>query len=422
MEYKESNFNIWKMESDTFLVYNTFSKALIKFSSNEYQNLKSNLENKKFNKTFIDLEKQGILVDSSIDEIKLLEYRYLNSYFSTDNLFITLMPTLKCNFKCPYCFETEKNIAINNENLEILKKFSSKNFKYKKLIHITMFGGEPLLEKKGLFEYFDFVLDLQKKYGFYFDTSIGTNGYLLDEKTINLLVGKYNCKTFQISIDGNKNSHDNTRKLKNGNGTYDEIIKNFKKLILKNIELANGIDPKLRINLLNNTQEDIQILLKEFSNIEKKYFSLYFRPIYNTINFFEENLNRKNLEHFYTLARDQGFKINNNLGVKNNYCEGDSGKNQIQIMPDLSIWKCINDLNVAEAKIGHLDREGNLILKNNYLEKWSRNNPFNDEDCKSCKMLPICFGGCPLYYLKNNKRSVYMKKILIFSILQQIRY
>ena len=76
-------------------------------------------------------------------------------------------------------------------------------------------------------------------------------------------------------------------------------------------------------------------------------------------------------------------------------------------MPDLSMWKCINDLNYTKAKIGVLNSDGNPELIPENIVFWHKNciSGFTDKECIDCKMLPDCLGGCPLYKCKNKNKS-----------------
>ena len=75
-------------------------------------------------------------------------------------------------------------------------------------------------------------------------------------------------------------------------------------------------------------------------------------------------------------------------------------------MPDMSLWKCINDITFFDAKIGIIDETGIPQFYANSLLKWyDYSNCFKDEKCVECKHLPDCFGGCVLYRAKNGKRA-----------------
>ena len=418
---KKSVFNIITEEKGEVKIFNTFSKAtgvLNKSVGKNYLDDRIDLIEKEIQEL---MKEQGFLVDEDLDELKMLEQKYCQIRKSKDALFITLIPTMACNFKCPYCFEGSE-CKTNNDiiDFEILKKFSSKNFKNLKHVHITLFGGEPLLLRNKIFNYFKYLEGISQKYSFKYSSNIATNGYLLDEKTIEDLVGVCNCESFQITLDGNKRTHNLTRKHNNGNDTYNEIISNLKKLINYNKLNCNGrLNILLRINLLNNSLDDITEVLDEFSDNEKEFFKVYFRPIYNTKEFNSKNDNKLNLEDFYSIAEQKDFKINFSDNVRFHHCEGDGGEEQIHIMPDFSVWKCINNIENEAAKIGKIDNEGNYTIDKNKINNWQKNNPFNDEKCKNCKMLPICWGGCPLKFIQNGKRTcIYEKDFNIFNIIK----
>lgn len=106
------------------------------------------------------------------------------------------MPTLKCNFSCPYCFEESNRINIrkNTNYFEILKLFSNKYFKFYKHIEISLFGGEPLLVNKQIWDYLLYIKKLSKNSNFTYSTSITTNGSLVTEYILKKLI-EHNCKS-----------------------------------------------------------------------------------------------------------------------------------------------------------------------------------------------------------------------------------
>lgn len=73
-------------------------------------------------------------------------------------------------------------------------------------------------------------------------------------------------------------------------------------------------------------------------------------------------------------------------------------------MPDLSIWKCINDIGYEKANIGRISDNGDINLIPGNVVSWYKNSmrAFYDEECINCKMLPDCLGGCPLFNCKNS--------------------
>ena len=418
--YKPSQYNKFFWEDGSLFLFNSFSRACIKVKKAELEKIKSILEKKKpckgrYKKYQDILIKNGFIISSDIDEIKLLEYLYNANYFSTDNITVALVPTFQCNFKCPYCFEAgyRENIKEAKDYFNILRKFADKNFTHKRRVHISLFGGEPLLKREEIFSYLNYLSVQSKKYNYKLSTNIVTNGFLLNKDVIKKLV-KYNCTSIQVTLDGNKETHNRLRLLHNNGKTFDRIVANLKTAIQYAINLKANVQFILRINLLNQTTNDIKPIFNLFNKEERKKINIYFRPIYATSNFKVHNSNTiSDLGKFYSEANKHGYKIAKSSYYLQ-YCESDGGMNFFYIIPDLTIWKCINEP-TETAKIGQIDKEGNIKQLNlmHMAEWYQKSNPFNDEKCRKCYYLPMCYGGCPLYYIKTGKRRCISKDIAV---------
>lgn len=278
--------------------------------------------------------------------------------------------------------------------------FAKKHFEKYNNIEISLFGGEPLLFHDYIFSFFEWLNNEMPDVSYF--SSIVTNGALLDGKMVQSLL-KYKCRSIQITIDGCKKVHDQNRIFKNGKETYNLLIENINNCVSK---LSCECQFNLRINLNNVSVDEVKSTLSDVDSSLRKKVKLLFRPIYNTECFKQDNTNTfSDIKQFLDLATSMGFDI-----VRNTYyyqaCESCSGDNFFFIMPDLSIWKCINNLIFREAQIGFIGKDGDIQFDSDKLINWYKySNCFSDEQCKTCKMLPDCFGGCVLYRAKNGKRS-----------------
>ena len=408
--YKSSYYNIYRKSNHQNIISNTFTKAKASFETDIFEKIKNNDITEFDNHQIQQLLDLGFIVPINIDEYQIIKQYFMKCRKEKKVLFITLVPTFMCNFRCKYCFEGSS--AKDNCNIidfELLKKFADVNFKDYQHIHITLFGGEPLLvidKCYDLFEYISKEIDSPKTY----TSSIATNAYLMDEKTIDKLINVCHCQNFQITIDGYEKTHNKLRKLVNGNETYNIVLKNFKTLLRFKDDYPK-INIVLRVNLLNNNIEEVQKLLDEFTEEEKKKFSIYFRGIYNTKEFKESNINEKNLIDFFEIAIKNGFQINENRNFSVYHCEGDGGIEQIHILPDAKIYKCINDLSFEKSQIGEISKNGKIIYNDN-IDNWEDYSFFDDIECAKCKYLPMCWGGCPLIYKKSKRRICIHEKIM----------
>ncbi len=72
-----------------------------------------------------------------------------------------------------------------------------------------------------------------ERFGITYSASITTNGFLLTSSKFEKLVREYDVTNFQITIDGDGESHDSQRVLKNQKGSYARILDNLPKIKFK---------------------------------------------------------------------------------------------------------------------------------------------------------------------------------------------
>ncbi|MBN1861625.1 MAG: radical SAM protein [Candidatus Thermoplasmatota archaeon] len=418
--YESSRYNKFFFENDNIFLFNSFTRACVSIEKDEIEKIKHILENSASCKNE-DLTNQKILLENGfiipkgINEIEILEYNYSANYFQTENINVVLVPTLVCNFKCPYCYEEghKKEYDLKKDYFAVLKKFAEKNFQNKKKVIISLFGGEPLLKKEELFSYLDYLMNHSKNHGYELTSNIVTNGFLLDKKTLTELI-RYNCGSIQITLDGKKESHNKLRKLHNDGETFDRIIDNLKMTIRYSSEIKSEVNFILRINLFNQNVQDIESIFKVFTEVERNKIQIYFRPIYKTNYFNKSNSNTIfDLKKFYDSAKKYGFQIFKSP-YSLQYCEAYGSNNFFYITPDLKIWKCMNDMTNEKTNIGNIEKTGKVKFNlKNMVEWYQKANPFKDEKCRNCYYLPFCFGGCILYHAKTGRRRCISKDIVV---------
>ena len=409
-KFKSSFYNIYKNKDGINEVFNTFTKADVIFDDWLFDCLNDgNFENVDSD-TITELLNLGFIVPSYVDEFQIIKNSYIDYRKKKEKLLITLVPTFMCNFRCKYCFEgsTPKS---NNQiiDYETLKKYAELNFDKFKHVHITLFGGEPLLCHEKNVDFYKYIKKMCELNGQTYSSSIATNAYLLNEKCISELIEICNCQTFQITIDGCRRTHNMLRGLAGVKPTYDVVLNNFRTLLKYNS--IGDLNIVLRVNLFNNTIDEVNELLEEFTEDEKQRFSIYFRYIYNTKEFKEKNENEINLNEFYELAKKQGFSINGNRKFSFYHCEGDGAEEQIHILPNLKVYKCINDMTYEKSYIGDINPHGEILF-NDKIHIWNDYSFFEDKKCRECKYLPMCWGGCPLIYKKSNRRVCIHEKVM----------
>ncbi|MCF7918745.1 MAG: SPASM domain-containing protein [Candidatus Cloacimonetes bacterium] len=181
----------------------------------------------------------------------------------------------------------------------------------------------------------------------------------------------------------------------------------------------NKTKVSIRLNIFNNELSELATFLNQFTEKEKEVIELVIRPIFNTDKFQKTNSNLLEIDKFIAKARSIGFYTLETHKKPGSfyYCEGDGGLNTFHLFPDLTVWKCGSDREFELDNIGYINEKGQITLDFTKVVNYASNNPFKDIECRECKYLPICFGGCPVDYHKTNKRSCYVKNRSVLQIL-----
>lgn len=267
-------------------------------------------------------------------------------------------------------------------------------------MHFSFFGGEPLIKKNKMFDLAEFSKKLDS---FNLDCSITTNGSLLEENDIKKLIN-YNCKYLQITLDGSEEQHNNSRTFKNGKPSFSLLIEKIK-LAAKLTQNIDDFKVILRFNLLNNTLDDVSKTLDLIDDDLRKKIHVMFRAVFNTDCFTEQNSNtNSNIDDFNAMAVEKGFTVFQNKRFFS-YCEACGDIHTLHILPDLTLWKCISDLDFDKACIGKLNNDGTISWNTSNVINWFKYCDFTeDSECKKCSLLPDCLGGCAMFKCKNKMK------------------
>ena len=327
---------------------------------NEYNEMKEVYED--FYNFLID---KGFLIEDSINQFEQLKElsRSIDSNETSYHLIIN--PTMNCNFKCWYCYETHiKDSKMNSETKEKIISFVKKTINDNpKIKHfsVSWFGGEPML-------YFDKVIrpilsevvPFLKSQNVAFSCGMTTNGLLLDQKKLEFSK-EHSLDGFQITLDGDKDQHDKIRFISEGRGSYDKIVENIF-LIAK-----NNLKASVRINCSGDTLAGIPIILDKFNELDsslKKYVDFDFHKVWQV----EEDI-EDDLMEYRVLFRDNGFKVRGGIyDTLVNSCYADK-KNHVTINYNGEIFKCTARDFKSEEVEGVLNDNGSIIWNEKYVDR-----------------------------------------------------
>jgi len=334
------------------------------------------------------LVRQGFLVELNVNEFERI--RELSEKVDNDDshFSLTVNPTMNCNFKCWYCYETHiKDSKMDESTISSTVNFAKQviyNQPNLKSFTLSFFGGEPLLYfEKVIKPILAGVSSACNQKQIQFNCGMTTNGLLINQNILNYCK-QYGLKHFQITLDGNRERHDKVRFISEGKGSYDRIVENIK-LIIQNQLFAN-----VRINCSAETMAELNSIMDDFSLLrqnDRQFIHFDIHKVWQVVDKIENDINIS--REFF---RDSGFGVTSGShdNVRNS-CYADK-RNHATINYNGEVFKCTARDFKAGSGEGILEESG-IISWNEKHEKRLQSK-FKNPPCMECKIFPICAGGC----------------------------
>lgn len=197
---------------------------------------------------------------------------------------------------------------------------------------------------------------------------------------------------FQITLDGNREKHKKVRIWKKENKpTYDTIISNLHK-IAQNVDAGN-LSITLRINYDNQTLKNINEIIEDIKDIDRKKLFIHFERVWQTIPMVNDE-QRALLKQTLRLFLNEGFIVNQGIFRTRSYACPAETLNYAIINYDGSVYKCNGRTLEEKIKEGDLLQNGSIKWNENSVSKRIGLSTFENEKCLTCKMLPLCMGPC----------------------------
>lgn len=374
------------------------------------------------------LAEYGFLVESAeVERQEMLGFvDDLNAADKTYRPLIVL--NLDCNLACAYCFEgTRKGRHYLSEETAgaLLRHLERRGLPGRDDLHVTFYGGEPLLS-------FDMMLRLAARMkalcdtaGIPFGFSLITNGTLLTRDRVDRL-RPLGLGSASVTLDGPRTTHDAARPYRSGAGSFDTILRNLR-------AVAGLVDLQIGGNFTRENYEQFPRLLDELvaAGLTPGVVSLVrFDPVFRE----QEGVAHADFHGGCTtpgepwlfeatvFLREQVLRRGYRTGrVMPSRCMMDVPSHPV-INWDGSMYSCPGLIGRSEGRIGNLgppaDARGSKVPPN-----------WHDQTCLSCAYLPLCFGGCRYLKLLRDGdmsgvdcRKPYFDAVLEPLVLQDLRY
>lgn len=403
---KSSQFNTSFFYNDKWVVYNSLSNKFLLLEPLVYDLFQAAETEDKLNEIpqyheelYDILIENGLIVEKESNEVQLVKNLREEIDLNDDHFHLTINPTMNCNFKCWYCYESHiKNSILDSIQLErIISLIDKRVHNSLKSFTISWFGGEPLLYyKKNVLPIIKYAHKICMEREVQFFCTFTTNGYLINDEMIRDFKN-YGVNGFQITLDGNEEEHNKVRYVNKNKGSYKEILENIFKLCINDFHVS------LRINYTKDKLHTVSDIYNDVLSLEssaRKNMRVDFQRVWQTEDTKESREEVLNLMNMFSTA---GFKVSSvisNVDYVRNSCYADK-KNHATINYDGNVFKCTARNFDKNDKEGILNENGDIEWNDKYYKRIDVK--FKNPPCLSCRLLPICNGGCSQQALEHSK-------------------
>ncbi len=318
---------------------------------------------------------------------------------------LCLMVAQDCNLRCKYCFGdggTYGHRAVMSDEIgRAAVDFIIRNSKIRRHCEIDFFGGEPLLNFRTVKAVTEYARLREKDTGKVFKLTLTTNGMLLDDKKIDWL--NENNISVVLSLDGRQKIHDAMRPDISGGGSYERVVKNFKKLIdsrggenyylrgtytNRNLDFTAdvvsmyndgfdilSIEPVvLKNSPLALTEKDLPRIFAEYDKLAETY--LEYRRAGRGFNFFHFNVD-----------------LSNGPCVAKRLSGCGAGHEYFAVAENGDLYPCHQFVGRDKYKLGNV-YSGVDENSKHWTKYFRESHVLNKPKCKTCWAKYFCSGGC----------------------------
>ena len=347
------------------------------------------------------LEESGKLF--SKDQFEGLAYDYKNNSKVVKALCLHVAHT--CNLNCSYCFASQGKYQGERAlmSFEVGKQafdFLIANSGTRKNLEVDFFGGEPLMNWDVVKQLVAYARSVEKQHNKNFRFTFTTNGMLIDDEVIDFL--NKEMTNVVLSLDGRKEVNDHFRKNYAGQGSYDTIVPNFKRLV----EKRGGKDYYVRGTFTHNNVDFTNDL---FHMADLGFTELSMEPVVcppdDPYALTKEDL-PKLFEQYEILAKEmlrrkkegRGFTFYQYmLDLKNGPCiykritGCGSGTEYMAVTPWGELFPCHQFVGDPKYSLGNIwDGVTNTAVQDEFRSC----NAYARPECKDCWAKLYCSGGC----------------------------
>lgn len=297
---------------------------------------------------------------------------------------LILLPTEKCNFRCSYCYEKFDIGRMKPAIVRGIENLISARSEDLDHLHVSWFGGEPLLAQDIIRDICGHALSLSRRGDFAYTSSMTTNGHLLTlpvaRDMFDLGVTEY-----QVTLDGPEEFHDRVRmQKKTKGGTFRTIIDNLDQIKNSSLPVKFNIRIHMSPDNVHLLDAFIDFLKERFEIGTDERFSAYIHAIGRWGGPNDDGIKLFDNREQHRLARVFSLKLGAQDEEDDGYICYAAKANSFVIRADGRVGKCTMALYDERNTIGTIGEDGALVIDKDKLRPWVRGILENDKSIMGC--------------------------------------
>ena len=325
-----------------------------------------------------------------------------------------------CNLNCAYCFASQgkyhgQRALMSFETGKRALDFLVAHSGTRHHLEVDFFGGEPLMNFQVVKDLVAYARSIEQETNKKFRFTLTTNGMLIDDDVIDF--ANRECSNVVLSLDGRKEIHDRYRVDHAGNGSWEQIIPKFQKLVAarggKNYYMRGTFthanpdfleDIKIMLDLgftelsmepvvcapddpAALTADDLPIVLSQYEQLAQLMIER--RKAGKPFTFYHYMIDLTGGPCIYKRISGCG-----------------SGTEYMAVTPWGDLYPCHQFVGDAAFRLGDIE---NGIQNTAVQQDFMACNVYAREECRSCWARLYCSGGCAAnaYHATGSLRGVY---------------
>ena len=340
----------------------------------------------------------GFLVEDGFDEVAAQRAAFEAFRSDASVLHLSLAPTYACNCRCAYCYEQDKATAksIMGPEVEdavyafVRERHAATGFTS---LFVEWYGGEPQL-----------CLDLVERMagnlaafcderGISYDSMMLSNATRIGQPEADL-IARARVSSVMVTVDGPEDLHNERRPAVDVENAFEAVMRAIGCLQQAGVYVAAAMNadkvnmarlPELRALLREQGVEVAPVKLNDYSHTyncpgEARFCSPAVQ-LYTHREFAHAN---------YEALRDAGLtaaQLGEMLKPSDHFCSGHMNSSYV-VDAFGDVYKC-------DGWMGDRSRRlFNLLDGSPWVHDAITFDPFEDERCRECRLLPLCWGNC----------------------------